>query len=310
MTTFGFATVLDEDGGDGPVLSVMADDRILPLHDLVSEEERPTPVPDTFDALLDRWDAWVDTVLRALRTYPPDDAGRPWRAASEVTFLPPTAYRPTVYCAGANYRDHVAEMGAVPPDPATARPFHFLVPGAALSGHRGESPRPPGMRRLDWEAELAAVIGRRADSVSVEEALDYVAGYTVANDLSCRDDEALSAPPFGIHWLLQKGWRGLKPLGPAVVPASLVPTPHDLPIRLSVNGEVRQNSNTNQMIFSLAEQISALSKLAPLHPGDLLLSGTPAGTAAAHQGRYLEPGDEVVVEVVGVGRLETRVTGS
>nr|WP_186000255.1 fumarylacetoacetate hydrolase family protein [Streptomyces malaysiensis] len=143
----------------------------------------------------------------------------------------------------------------------------------------------------------------------MEEALDYVAGYTVANDLSCRDDEALSAPPFGIHWLLQKGWRGLKPLGPAVVPASLVPTPHDLPIRLSVNGEVRQNSNTNQMIFSLAEQISALSKLAPLHPGDLLLSGTPAGTAAAHQGRYLEPGDEVVVEVVGVGRLETRVTG-
>ncbi|MFD0651483.1 hypothetical protein ACFQ2Y_26020 [Streptomyces malaysiensis subsp. malaysiensis] len=89
MTTFGFATVLDEDGGDGTVLSVMAGDRVLPLHDLVSEEERSaTPVPDTFDALLDRWDAWVDTVLRALRTYPPDDAGRPWRAASEVTFLP------------------------------------------------------------------------------------------------------------------------------------------------------------------------------------------------------------------------------
>jgi 2-keto-4-pentenoate hydratase/2-oxohepta-3-ene-1,7-dioic acid hydratase in catechol pathway len=136
------------------------------------------------------------------------------------------------------------------------------------------------MQRLDWEAELVAVTGRRADTVTPEQALDYVAGYTVANDLSCRDERAMSSGIFGIHWLLQKGWRGLKPVGPAIVPARFVPDPGALRIRLSVNDEIRQ-----------------------------VLTGTPAGTAAAHGHRYLTPGDHVVAEIEGLGQLTTRIAG-
>jgi 2-keto-4-pentenoate hydratase/2-oxohepta-3-ene-1,7-dioic acid hydratase in catechol pathway len=294
VTAFGFATV--DDGGTTK-LAVLAGEQFVLLGDVLSG-----PVPDDLVGLLEQWDDWVDAVEAALHD------GVTWRDTDGVTFLPPVTHRPTVYCAGANYRDHVAEMGATPPDPATEHPFHFLVPPAALIGHRESAPRPEGMQKLDWEAELVAVIGREADNVSVEQALEHVAGYTVVNDLSCRDDAAIKTPLFGINWLLQKGWRGLKPLGPAIVPARYVADPGNLDLRLTVNGEIRQKSNTNQMIFSLAEQISALSRVAPLYPGDLLLSGTPAGTAAAHQGRYLSPGDNVVVEIDGVGRLETRIS--
>ncbi|MFF3494749.1 fumarylacetoacetate hydrolase family protein [Streptomyces sp. NPDC002795] len=304
MTAFGFATVMADESP--PQLAVTVGRRLVPLQDALPAGRAPGCVPDDLLGLLDRWEEWVAAVETALAR---DCAGHlPWRNESDVRFLPPATHRPTIYCAGANYRDHVAEMGATPPDPAVERPFHFVIPPAALTGHRCHAPRPAGMQRLDWEVELTAVIGRTADRVSVDKALEYVAGYTVANDLSCRDDAALDTPLFGINWLLQKGWRGLKPLGPAIVPASLVPHPENLDIRLSVNGQVRQKSNTSQMIFSLAEQISALSTLAPLHPGDLLLSGTPAGTAAAHQNRYLVPGDLVVAEVEGVGRLETRIS--
>ncbi|WP_432182377.1 fumarylacetoacetate hydrolase family protein [Streptomyces sp. NBC_00063] len=289
----------------------MVSERLLPLRDLLPDERTaPGPIPDNLLALLERWDDWVHSVEAALDVSRPDGDDRRWRPAHATGFHAPTTHHPTMYCAGANFRDHVVEMGATPPDPAKEHPFHFLMPSASLTGHQTYVARPKGMHRLDWEAELAVVIGSRADRVPVEQALDHVAGYTVANDLSCRDDVAMKTPLFGINWLLQKGWRGLKPLGPAVVPARFVPAPDNLDIRLSVNGQVRQDSNTSQMIFSVAEQIAALSQLAPLHPGDVLMTGTPAGTAAAHQGRYLQPGDRVVAEITGVGRLLSTISGT
>ena len=118
----------------------------------------------------------------------------------------------------------------------------------------------------------------------------------------------MSTAIFGIHWLLQKGWRGLKPLGPAMIPARFVPSPGALKIRLSVNGETRQDSSTSQMIFTVLQQIAALSAVVPLEPGDLILTGTPAGTAAAHHDRYLAPGDLIVAEIQEIGRPITRVS--
>jgi 2-keto-4-pentenoate hydratase/2-oxohepta-3-ene-1,7-dioic acid hydratase in catechol pathway len=165
--------------------------------------------------LLPDWDDWTDAVIAAW----PEYAG-PWHSEQEVTFLPPVTHRPTVYCAGANYRDHLAEMGRAQ---SQLEPYHFLVPPAALAGHRGTATRPPGMQRLDWEAELVAVIGRRADTVTPEQALDYVAGYTVANDLSCRDERAMSSGIFGIHWLLAKGWRDSSPSSPRSSPPGSSP---------------------------------------------------------------------------------------
>lgn len=284
---FGFASL-------STGLAASADRGLVPLSRLLSE-----PVPGDLLSLLPDWDSWIDAVAAAIARY-----DGPVLAEEDVVFLPPVTHRPTVYCAGANYTDHLAEMGG---HAAADEPFHFLVPPAALSGHRSVAVRPAQMERLDWEVELAAVIGRRADAVTEQDSLGYVAGYTVANDLSCRDKRAMSVPIFGINWLLQKGWRGLKPLGPALVPARFVPSPDALKLRLSVNGEERQNSSTGRMIFSLPQQIAALSALVPLEPGDLILTGTPAGTAAAHGNRYLVPGDHVVAEVEGVGSLTTYI---
>ena len=285
--TFGFASL-------SAGLAASTDRGLVPLSRLLGE-----PVPADVLALLPAWDDWTDTVAAALSGY-----DGPLLTEAEVVFLPAVTHRPTVYCAGANYTDHLAEMGG---QAAATEPFHFLIPPAALAGHRRVAVRPAQMERLDWEVELAAVIGRRADAVSGQEALDYVAGYTVANDLSCRDARAMSVPIFGINWLLQKGWRGLKPLGPALVPARFVPSPDALKLSLSVNGEKRQDSSTRQMIFSLPQQIAALSAVVPLEAGDLILTGTPAGTAAGHGNRYLVPGDQVVAEIEGVGRLTTYI---
>jgi 2-keto-4-pentenoate hydratase/2-oxohepta-3-ene-1,7-dioic acid hydratase in catechol pathway len=284
---FGFAAL-------SAGLAASTDRGLVPLSRLLGE-----PAPADVLALLPAWDDWIDAVAAALSGY-----DGPLLTEEEVVFLPSVTHRPTVYCAGANYTDHLAEMGG---QAAATEPFHFLIPPAALSGHRSVAVRPAQMERLDWEVELAAVIGRRADAVTGQEALDYVAGYTVANDLSCRDARAMSVPIFGINWLLQKGWRGLKPLGPALVPARFVPSPDALKLRLSVNGETRQDSSTGQMIFSLPQQIAALSAVVPLEPGDLILTGTPAGTAAGHGNRYLVPGDQVVAEIEGVGRLTTYI---
>jgi len=278
-------------------LAAWTDRRLAPLPALLGK-----PVPADLRALLPAWEDWITEVSAALPAY-----DGPWLTEEEATFLPPVTHRPTVYCAGANYHDHLVEMGS---QAAQAEPYHFLVPPGALAGHRGIVARPPGMRRLDWEAELAVVIGRRADAVGEEKALDHVAGYTVANDLSCRDDRAMSTTIFGIHWLLQKGWRGLKPLGPAVIPARFVPDPGALRVRLSVNGQMRQESSTSQMIFTLPQQIAALSAIVPLEPGDLILTGTPAGTAASHGHQYLAPGDQVVAEIELLGELITTVSES
>lgn len=288
---FGFATLSSG-------LAVRTDRGLAPLDALIGQPVQARDVR----ALLPGWDSWTDAVTAALPGYE-----GPWRTEREVIFLPPVTHRPTVYCAGANYRDHLAEMER---GQSQAEPYHFLIPPAALAGHRGTATRPPGMHRLDWEAELAVVIGRRADAVTPEQALGYVAGYTIANDLSCRDERATSTGIFGIHWLLQKGWRGLKPLGPAVVPARFVTDPGALRIRLSVNDQIRQDSDTGQMIFSVPQQIAALSAIVALEPGDLVLTGTPAGTAAAHGRRYLTPGDRVVAEIEGLGQLSTVISGA
>jgi 2-keto-4-pentenoate hydratase/2-oxohepta-3-ene-1,7-dioic acid hydratase in catechol pathway len=155
--------------------------------------------------------------------------------------------------------------------------------------------------------ELVAVIGRTAKDVSVADALDYVAGYTIANDLSARDamrrEKVPAATPFHYDWVSQKCFDGSCPLGPWIVPASQIGDPHKLAIKLWVNDELMQDSNTGKMIFDTAEQIAMLSSRVTLHPGDLVLTGTPAGVGAGRN-EFLQPGDRVEIEIEGLGRLE------
>ena len=224
----------------------------------------------------------------------------------------------TIYCAGANYSDHVAEMARArneppPPDPRSLglKPWFFIKPRSCAVGSGARVARPPGCQKLDWEAELVAVIGTPARNIPAKDALQYVAGYTIANDLSARDlsRRAQLAPgsPFHFDWTAHKGFEGSCPLGPRVVPAAEIPDPQNLAIRLWVNGAIKQDSSTRHMIYSVAEQIAHLSTLLTLRPGDIILTGTPAGVGAPRN-EFLQPGDKVEIEIERLGRLETYIT--
>ncbi|MFL6563299.1 MAG: fumarylacetoacetate hydrolase family protein [Burkholderiales bacterium] len=255
--------------------------------------------------------ATIQELLANLASPNPQGKGIP---LGDATLHAPLLYPGTIYCAGANYGDHVAEMARaqnlpLPQDPRALglKPWFFIKPRTCVVGPRSRVARPRGSQKLDWEAELAAVIGRPARNVAVEKALDYVAGYTIADDLSARDLSRRSAlppgNPFHFDWTAHKGFEGSCPLGPWITPAAEVPDPQRLAIRLWVNGALKQDSNTSRMIFSTAEQISHLSSIATLHPGDLILTGTPAGVGAGRN-EFLQPGDRVEIEIERLGRLE------
>ncbi len=294
---FAFATTAHS----GP--AVLVDGRVRTLESLGAEAGWPA-APATMHAVLDAWDAWCEHVDAALES---DDPASPdWIDVDDAELLAPVADPPTVYCAGANYVDHIEEMTGDRPDKAALAPYHFIVPTGSLTGHRAPIRRPAACKKLDWEIELAVVIGTRAENVPLAAALDHVAGYTVANDISMRDLALRTDVPFGVDWLRSKGYATCLPMGPAIVPARFVDDVHALALTLTVNGELMQDSSTAEMLFDVAEQIEYLSAIVPLLPGDVISTGTPAGVGFARD-RFLEPGDVVVCEIEGIGRLENRV---
>ncbi|WP_285650298.1 fumarylacetoacetate hydrolase family protein [Actinomycetospora sp. NBRC 106375] len=225
--------------------------------------------------------------------------------------LAPLRYPPKVLCAGANYYAHLAEMGVPRPSGPVAPYFFFKPPTTSVIGPDEAIvlPRRAG-RKIDWEVELGAVIGRRCVDVPVERALDVVAGWTVVNDVSARDllDRADPvAPPFGHDWVGAKAGDTFCPLGPGIVPSWLVDDPQAVALRLTVNGVVKQDSTAADMVTPIAELIAGASRAVTLEPGDVIATGTPAGVGFP-RGDFLAPGDEVVAEIEGVGALRNPVT--
>ena len=165
---------------------------------------------------------------------------------------------------------------------------------------------------VDWEVELAAVIGKVARDVPVARALEAVAGYTIANDLSARDvmkrDKNPATSPFHYDWLSQKCFDGACPLGPWIAPADDIPDPQNLALRLWVNGTLMQDSHTSKMIFSTAEQIAMLSSRVTLYPGDLVLTGTPAGVGTPRR-LFLKAGDTVKLWIESIGEMSHTMAG-
>ena len=233
---------------------------------------------------------------------------------ARAKLLAPVLYPGNVYCAGANYTDHMAEMARAQgkePGPTMKdlgeKPWHFVKTSRSSVVGPGAKVRLPAYsQKVDWEVELAAVIGRVSKDVPVDQALACVAGYTIANDLSARDamkrDKNPPASPFHYDWVSQKCFEGSCPLGPWIVPAGDIGDPHQLGIRLWVNGELMQDSHTSKLIFDTAEQIAMLSSRVTLHPGDLILTGTPAGVGMG-RGRFLKPGDTVKLWIERIGEL-------
>ena len=204
-----------------------------------------------------------------------------------------------IFCIGLNYRQHAKECGLpIPPAPVLFNKF-----SNALAAHGDCVKLISDYKEYDYEAELVAVIGKPARSVSEEDALDYVFGYTCGNDLSTRDLQFAR----GGQWVLSKTFDGFAPVGPCLVPAGEL-DPNHLDISSTVNGEVRQSSNTSDMIFPLAQIIADLSHHFTLMPGDLIFTGTPQGVMhgyPADQKSWLKPGDWVEVTIQGIGTLRT-----
>jgi 2-keto-4-pentenoate hydratase/2-oxohepta-3-ene-1,7-dioic acid hydratase in catechol pathway len=238
---------------------------------------------------------------------------------AKTKLLAPILYPGNIYCAGANYKDHVAEMDRAQgrePGPTMKdrgeKPWHFVKTSkSSVVGPGAKVKLPAFSKAVDWEVELAAVIGKRAKDVSVDKALDCVAGYTIANDRSARDvmrrEGNPPTSPFHYDWVSQKCFDGACPLGPWIVPASEIRDPHNLGIKLWIGDELMQDSNTGQMIFDTAEQIAMLSSRVTLQPGDLVLTGTPAGVGMGRK-RFLQPGERVRLWIEGIGELTHSMT--
>ena len=249
--------------------------------------------------LLQNWDE-NDPLLSALADNAAAQGSRP---LADVQLLAPVLYPPVVYNAAANYVDHQKEMsGGKQLVKEDTHPYFFLKAGPhCVIGPEADIRLPAVSDFIDWEAELAVVIGKPARNVKAEDALDYVAGYTIFNDLSARDMKPVGRT-FNVHWFAHKNFDGSGPMGPWMVPASDIPDPHDIDIKLWVNDELKQDSNSKYLFFNINEQIEYISARMTMRPGDVIATGTPSGVGAPYGGR-LKPGDTVTIEISGIGRL-------
>lgn len=290
-------------GADGDLAVAEMDGKMVPLHCLVADVEHDGPLRD-LGPLIEGWPAWQqrldDAVVSNAALFGPTAID-----SVSAEFAVPIARPGNIVCIGANYHDHIAEM----PVPVTPTyPFAFVKPVRNTLRASGEPVFAPRfVEMMDWEAELGAVIGRECKNVAAEEALDVVAGYVNFNDLSARDWIA-TRPGVGIDWVRHKGHDGFAPLGPYFVSARDIPDPHDLHVTLSVNGVVKQDSSTAQMIYGVAEIIEHITSIMTLYPGDIIATGTPAGVGHGRKPpEYLKPGDEVRMEIGPLGTLVTPI---
>jgi 2-keto-4-pentenoate hydratase/2-oxohepta-3-ene-1,7-dioic acid hydratase in catechol pathway len=230
------------------------------------------------------------------------DTGAPSHPRSTVAILPPIPDPDKIVCIGLNYRKHAAEIGAEPP----AHPIVFGKYRNALAAAGATVTLPANSSKVDYEAEVAFVVGRRAKDVAEADALDFIAGYTLLNDLSARDLQGRTP-----QWMPGKIFDGAAPCGPALVTPDEAGAHDAIEIRLTLNGETMQETATNDLIFSIPRLVAELSALMTLEPGDIVATGTPHGVGMGRDPRvWLADGDEVVIESPTLGRLETRISAS
>ena len=257
------------------------------------------PGMDSVAGLFTDWAA----SLAALHRADPQEADR----VTPRRRLAPLLYPGKILCAGANYYDHLAEMGMPGAQKADQRLFFFMKPPRNAVVGEGDTVRMPiGTAAFDWEVELAAVIGTAARNVPVETALDHVAGWTVAVDFSARDHNRAPETFYKLDWVAGKANDTCCPLGPRIVPFAALAHVQDTGLTLDVNGVRKQDGRTADMIFSVAEQISIASRIMTLDPGDVLLTGTPAGVGVP-KGTFLSVGDRVDAAIEGIGTLSVRI---
>lgn len=302
--------------GDGaPFAALVVDDRVWPLRDLARE----SPIVG-MSQLLDDWERNFDWLRRVANGL--GDAGEGILLAG-LRVHPPVRPR-QILCTGANYRKHVIDLlmeqggGAATEGLSAAErraqaeeqmderaengePYAFPKVISSVTGPYDPVILPERVREPDWELELGVVIGRPARYVSRDDALDYVAGYTIVNDVTARDFVyRTDIKALGTDWIRGKGLPTFMPVGPYLIPAAFVPDPQDLQITLKLNGKVMQDESTGDMIFDVARQIEYLSAWIELYPGDIISTGSPSGNGHFWN-RFLRPGDLMEGTITGLG---------
>jgi 2-keto-4-pentenoate hydratase/2-oxohepta-3-ene-1,7-dioic acid hydratase in catechol pathway len=227
------------------------------------------------------------------------DTGAPSHPQSAVRLLAPITDPEKIICIGLNYKEHAVEVGAEPP----SEPVVFAKFRNALVGPNATVTLPANSTKVDYEAEVAFVIGRQAKDVGAADALDFIAGYMLFNDLSARDLQGRNP-----QWMAGKTFDGAAPCGPALVTPDEAGPVDGIGIALTLNGETMQDSDTSDLIFGIPELLADLSSLMTLEPGDIVATGTPPGVGMGRKPRvWLEAGDEVVITSPTLGRLATKL---
>ncbi len=280
-------------------LGVLTEHGVLDIKTALAGSSASGEVPTTIQEVIEGGDSslatlrvFVDTVLAS-----PDNNRAYFREESSLTLGSCVTHPNKIICIGLNYRKHAEETKATIPE----YPILFNKFNNTLAGHGEAIPLPRVSRKVDYEAELVIVIGKKAKYISKEDALSHVFGYCNVNDLSARDLQLRTS-----QWLTGKSCDKFSPLGPYLVTADEVGDPNQLEIKCFVNGEVRQNSNTSDMIFACDEIVSYVSHHMTLVPGDIILTGTPEGVVLGkpHEQRvYLKDGDVVTVQIEKLGSL-------
>lgn len=252
-------------------------------------------LPFTMMKLLENGEAGIDHAQRTV------ERGGQKVPVAEAKYLAPVPDPHKIICLGLNYKDHAAESGV----PLPKDPVLFSKYATSLIGHNENIVLPPVSQEVDFEAELVIVVGKKGRNISEADAMSYVGGYTIGHDVSARDWQLKKD---GGQWMVGKTFDTFAPCGPLLLTPDEVGDPHNLAIKLKLNGQVMQDSNTNQMIFNVPKTLAYLSSVFTLEPGDLIFTGTPPGVGFARKPPvFLKNGDVVEIEIEKLGTLRNPV---
>ncbi|KKK39821.1 fumarylacetoacetate hydrolase [Mesobacillus campisalis] len=284
-------------------LGILSEDLIVNLHAVEREYKKHhssgSSLPSDLKQLIEQSDAILPYIEELIK-FANDGSGANYSLpVSQVEILPPVSNPEKLICVGLNYLDHCKETGLEPP----SSPVIFSKYANAIIGEKAAIEIPVNSNQVDYEAELAIVIGKEAKHVSEEEAEEYIFGYTIMNDISARDQQFADG-----QWSRGKSADTFAPIGPVIVTKDEVGDPHRLDISLTLNGQIMQESNTENLIFNVSQIVSYLSQSMTLRPGDIIATGTPPGVGMGRDPQvWLKDGDNLSVSIEKIGTLTNPV---
>ena len=302
--------------GGGAFAAIVLGDDAVPLAAAAIARKSALASVTTIQSLLHDWDANFATLQELVAFV--EKEGRPGaQKLASLRALPPVARPGKMFYAAQNFQEHVDEMlraGMTPAagpkftgEKSTSDPYLFLKAPSTLCGATDDIAIPLGLKKIDWEAEIALAIGKPGKRIKAERALEHVAGFMTTNDVSARDLQIRAdRPGLRSDWLNGKSHDNFAPMGPFLVPRAFVPDPMNLFIRLAVNGEVKQDGNTSQFIFTPEEQIEYASNILSLESGDVFSCGTCGGVGQGTN-TFLKAGDVMETEIEGLGKMRNRM---